>query len=76
MNALRNLWTRWKRFGQRVNDQVARVILVVFYFTVALPFGTLVRLAMDPLELRPRPNRGWSKREAKLGDLEAARRLF
>jgi len=76
METLRKGWARWKRFGQRLNDHAARVVLVIFYFTVALPFGVLVRLTQDPLELRLRPNWGWTERETKPADLEAARRLF
>ncbi len=76
MEILREWWARWKRFGQRVNDQVARVVLVGFYFSVALPFGVLVRLAQDPLELHLKPNWGWTERETKPADLKEARRLF
>lgn len=55
----RRLWEAWKRFGRRVGDFQARLLLVLFYFTVLAPFALVLRLTADPLALGPRGRRGW-----------------
>jgi len=45
---LKKIWTAWRNFGRWLGDQVARVFLVVFHFTVMLAFSLLVRLTQDP----------------------------
>jgi hypothetical protein len=71
----RRLWRAWLRFGRWLGDHVARVALTAFYFTVALPFGLLVSLTQDPLDLRHRAG-GWVSRAADNPTLDRARRLF
>ena len=73
---LRKLWSNWQRFGHWMGDQVARVFLVLFYFTVALPFGLLVRLTQDPLDIRSKTGAGWVKRETKDKTLTDTGRSF
>jgi hypothetical protein len=52
------LLERWRRFGRRMGDFQARLILTVFYFVVVAPFALVVRFAADPLSLKPH-HRGW-----------------
>ncbi len=59
-----------------MGDQVARLFLVLFYFSMALPFGLIVRLTQDPLDIRNRQGAGWTKREQRDGTLREAGRLF
>jgi len=73
----KRLTRRWKRFAVQIGDFQSRVILGYFYFTVVLPFGLLVRLAIDPLRLRRPPARSlWIERPAASGEVEDARRQF
>ena len=74
MGLLRRVWNGWKRFGRWMGDMVARVVLTVFYFTIALPFGLGVRLSSDPLQRKSDP--AWTPRDTNEPTLEAARSLF
>ena len=67
-------WTLWKRFGRWMGDQVARIVLTLFYFTIALPFGLGVRLFADPFGLKTIP--AWVPRPDSPTTLDAARNLF
>jgi hypothetical protein len=49
---LRNLWNRWKAFGQKIADFQARLILTLVYFIVVLPFVLIVRWFSDPLQMK------------------------
>ena len=73
---LKRIWSNWRRFGQWLGDQVARAFLVGFYFTVALPFGLLVRLTQDPLDILKDSSVIWTKHQAKDITVADARRLF
>lgn len=72
----KKIWRGWKKFGQWMGDQVARILLTVFYFTLALPFGLLVRLTQDPLDIRPGHASGWVKRVEADQTMKSARRTF
>ena len=43
MALLKQLWKKWRAFGQVMGDFVARIFMTVFYFTIAIPFGIGVR---------------------------------
>ncbi len=73
---LKSLWSAWQRFGRWMGDQVARVFLMVFYFSLMLPFGLLVRLTQDPLDLRHETAVNWARRETTDQTLAAAERLY
>jgi hypothetical protein len=73
---LRRLWRRWKRFAARLGDFQSRVILGYFYFVVFLPFGLLVRWAVDPLRLRRPLASFWVERPVASGELDDARSQF
>ena len=76
MEALRKLWQAWKRVGQFIGDQVGRLVLTIFYFTLFIPFALGVRFLKDPLAMRL-PNRAkWLERKTHDLTLEDSRRLF
>jgi hypothetical protein len=75
--ATRRLWQEWQALAGHIGDFQARLLLTVFYFTVAVPFGLAARLFGDRLELRRRPSRsGWHPRAPGGHDLRAAGRQF
>jgi hypothetical protein len=71
---LRRLWEGWKRFGRKMGDVQARVLLTVFYFVILAPFALVIRFKADPLGLKR--GGGWLP-VTRAGDpLERARRQF
>lgn len=71
------LWEGWKRFGRKVADFQARMLLTGFYFLVVTPFSLVVKVSGDPLALAPRTPKGWRPRTTPSGSvLERARRQF
>ena len=72
MSTRQGLWKRWKAFGRRAGDFLGRLLMTVFYFTLAAPFGLIVRFFSDPLKLRRRPPR-WEPRPKEETDLRRAR---
>jgi len=56
----RRAWAAWKRFGKKVGDLQARILLTIFYFLILAPFGLGIRAA-DPLGLR-KSGEGWRVR--------------
>jgi hypothetical protein len=75
MTILRKFWEGWKRVGQFIGDLLARLILTLFYFTLVLPFGLIMRLTRDPLSLRRIGPPAWRPRPPEKTTIEAARRL-
>jgi len=75
MNVLRTVWRKWRAFGKVMGDFVARIVMTIFYFTIAIPFGMGVRLFKDPLHLESQQT-GWLKREERDDTIEDARRLY
>lgn len=72
---LRRLWEGWKRFGRKMGDFQARLLLTVFYFVILAPFALVIRFNADPLGLK-RGGGGWLP-VTRTGDpLERARRQF
>ncbi len=77
MHLLRQVWQAWRAFGRFMGDMVGRVVMTLFYFTIALPFGLAVRFISDPLQLKAAPPR-WGERERpdQARALDDARRLY
>jgi hypothetical protein len=73
---LNKYWARWKKFGRVLGDYVARAFLTIFYFSIALPFGLLMRFSRDPLNRRPKTTTNWTTRDPQEQNLEDARRSF
>ena len=76
METLRKGWQAWKRIGQFIGDQIGRVVLTVFYFTLFMPFGLGVRFLRDPLAIHPRGSSKWLERTTHDQTLEDTRRLY
>jgi hypothetical protein len=68
-------WRSWRRFGQWMGDRIARLLLTVLYFTVAVPFGLLVKLTQDPLDTRSAAP-AWTARPQQDDSLDQAQRMF
>ena len=76
MQLLRRFWEGWKAFGRFMGNQVARVVLSLFYFTVLVPYGLGVRWFGDPLQIKTRPNHLWQPRSPQDPTLADAGRQF
>ncbi len=72
---LRRLWEGWKRFGRKMGDFQARVLLTVFYFVILAPFALVVRYKADPLGLN-RIGGGWHPVTRTGEPIDRARRQF
>ncbi|HET6598273.1 MAG TPA: hypothetical protein VFG81_21835 [Anaerolineales bacterium] len=76
METLRKGWQAWKKIGQFIGDQIGRVVLSIFYFTLFMPFGLGVRWFGDPLAIRPRGSSKWLERTSHDLTIEDTRRLY
>jgi hypothetical protein len=77
MDVLRKLWRGWLRFGHFMGDIVGRVVMTVFYFTLLLPFGVIITLFGDPLDMKHKTKApAWHARTTGDRNLEEARRQF
>jgi hypothetical protein len=76
MEILQRIWKVWKRFGQFIGDQIGRVFLTVFYFTLFMPFALGVLLRGDPLTMRHRRRAQWLERHTRDLTLKDSRRLY
>jgi hypothetical protein len=75
MTVLKKFWEGWKRVGTFIGDFIGRLVLTLFYFTLVLPFGLVMRLVRDPLTLKKSDPPSWQVREKDEASLDAARRL-
>jgi len=76
METLRKVWQAWKRIGQFIGDQVGRLVLTIFYFTLFMPFALGVRLFGDPMEIGPKVRAKCLERTTHDLTLDDSRRLF
>jgi hypothetical protein len=76
MNFLRRFWKVWKHFGELISNLVGRIILTIFYFTIFLPFGLLIRFLGDPLAIKPGKGAQWVNREVDDQTMESARKPY
>jgi hypothetical protein len=74
-NALSTIWEYWKKFGEFMAKWVARIILTLFYFTIFLPFGLIVTLFSDQLDMKDLTP-SWLERKTRDLTLDDARRLW
>ncbi|MBI5669927.1 MAG: hypothetical protein HZC41_18185 [Chloroflexi bacterium] len=67
-------WDRFKIIGAIVGDTQARIIAMLFYFTILVPFGVGSRLLSDPLRLKhAREQSTWLSRDPLPTDLDSAK---
>jgi len=76
MEILRKVWHTWKQIGQWIGDQLGRVVLTIFYFTLFVPFALGVRIWGDPLDMRQKSAANWLDRKTNDLTLDDSRRLF
>ena len=76
METLQKVWHAWKKIGQFISDQLGRLILTIFYFTLFVPFALGVRIWGDPLALRQINGANWLERKTHDLTLDDSRRLF
>lgn len=55
----RGLWQGWKSIAKKIGNFQARVLMVLFYFSVFSPFALAVRWWSDPLAIKARAPHGW-----------------
>ena len=67
------LWEGWKKFGHKLADFQARVLLTVIYSILILPFGLVVRCFSDSLHTKKRTAE-WLDHPAIPNDLNEAHR--
>jgi len=73
---LQAIWERWKKFGRKLGDVQARLLLSLLYFTIIAPFALVVRWLCDPLSIKPH-QQGWrAKAEAKGSPMDRALNQF
>ena len=73
MSILARAWQAWKRIGQMIGDFVARIVLTLFYFTILVPFATIVRLFGDPLDIKSGRST-WVSRSSPEPTIDVSRR--
>jgi hypothetical protein len=74
---IRRRWETWKRIGRFIGDQIGRLFLTVFYFTLfMMPFAVGVRLWGDPLAIRPGGHAKWLERRTQDLTIDDSRRQF
>ena len=70
----------WMDLATSIGNFQARVLLTLLYFTWLVPFGLLVRLSSDPLDLRETARcsvtTGWKRRIAQGHSVQALRSQF
>jgi hypothetical protein len=70
-------WSKWKALSKKAAELQARIILTIFYFTLAAPFGLGRSRFGDALRMnRNRAASGWLERRTRDRTLEDARRQF
>ncbi len=76
-NFFEAIWKYWKKFGQFIGDLIGRIFLMVFYLTLALPFGIGLRLFGDPLDIRAKAKAStWRERTSPEATIEAGYNQF
>jgi hypothetical protein len=50
---LARAWARWKAIAHAIGNFQARLLLLIFYFSIVPVFALIVKLFKDPLTLRP-----------------------
>jgi len=72
----RAAWAHWKKIAHAVGVVQTRVLMVIFYFIAVLPIGLIMRLAGDPLHLKPPAKNNWTAHRHEEPSLDNARRQF
>lgn len=70
------IWAGWKKFGQFMGDMIGRLVLMILYLTVVLPFGLGSRFFSDRLEIRKGIPASWRERTPRETTIEASYEQF
>ncbi len=73
---VRAAWAHWKKIGHAVGVVQTRVLMVIFYFIAVVPIGLIMRLAGDPLHLKPPTGTNWTAHRHQEPSLDNARQQF
>jgi len=75
--AVARTWRTWSELTRCMGDFQARLVLTLLYFSWIAPFGLLLRLLGDPLDIRGVPkSTAWKKRAAQKRDMQSLRSQF
>jgi hypothetical protein len=70
-------WGKWRAVSRKAGEVQARVILTIFYFTIAAPFGLARTFLADPLRVKRTGTKPtWLPRETRDRTVDDARRQF
>jgi hypothetical protein len=76
-NFFSTIWKYWRKFGEFLGNVIGRVFLMLFYFTIVLPFGLVSRLFGDPLDIRDKTKiPTWRERTSPEPTIEASYNQF
>ena len=74
---IRKIWEACKHFSIRLGDFQGRVLLLWLYYVLITPFGLIIRLSSDPLQIRPpEGNSSWQTKTTDEITIEQARKQF
>ncbi|MDO8487671.1 MAG: hypothetical protein Q7S45_05235 [Candidatus Curtissbacteria bacterium] len=77
MSFLKLLWKKWLKVAHVIGNFQAQVILTIFYFVIAAPFGLVSRYFGDSLNMKPRRMRSnFNKWDHPKDDLQSAHRQY
>jgi len=62
MSNLQLFWHSWKAYGHFLGNIVGRIAMMVFYFTLFVPFALGAKLFTDPLQIKQQPTTLWRPR--------------
>jgi hypothetical protein len=76
-NLFQILWGEWKSLAFRMGNFQGRLILLLFYFTILIPFGIINSIFRDPLNLKKmKKDTYWFSLNTSDNELENARRQY
>ena len=70
-------WTKWRALSKKAGELQARIILTLFYFSLAAPFGLARTFLADPLRVKKSGHgSAWRERQTRDLSLDDARRQY
>lgn len=71
MQLLKFAWKRFSLIAEIMGEVNGRVLAMVFYYTILVPFGLISKFLTDPLNRKTPPS--WIERQPLKRDLDSAR---
>lgn len=75
-NIFKKLVAWWMPVAEAISAFIGRIVLTLFYLVIALPFGLMARLAIDPLKLKRKGDSAWLPMRERENSVEEGRRQF